>query len=62
LKILNTLAKVITTMRLCDYDMHGTTSRSWLVESQELHIHVHCDGDLAILKTALFTNTPETLL
>jgi hypothetical protein len=29
------------------YDTHGTTYRSWLVEGQEVHIHVHCRRGLS---------------
>jgi hypothetical protein len=39
-KILNNLAQIISIMRLCAYDMHGTTSRSWLVKGQKVHINV----------------------
>jgi hypothetical protein len=38
----NNVAQIITIMRLSAYDMHGITSRSWLVKGQEVHIHVHC--------------------
>jgi hypothetical protein len=37
-KILNNLAQIIAIVRLFAYDMHGTTSRSWLVKGQEVHI------------------------
>jgi hypothetical protein len=36
------LAQIITFLRLCAYDTHGKTSRSWLFKGQEVHIHVHC--------------------
>jgi hypothetical protein len=41
-KILDNLVQIITIVRLCAYNMHGTTSRSWLVKGEEVHIHVQC--------------------
>jgi hypothetical protein len=41
-KISNNKAQIINIMKLCAYDMHGISSRSWLVKGQEVHIHVHC--------------------
>jgi hypothetical protein len=43
-KILNNLAQIITIVRLYAYDVHDTTSRSWLVKGQEVHIHVPCEA------------------
>jgi hypothetical protein len=37
-KILNNLTQIITIVSLCAYDMHDTTSRSWLVKGEKVHI------------------------
>jgi hypothetical protein len=47
-KILNDLAQKISIMRLCAYNMHGTTSRSWFT------FMFTAEGDLAVLQTALY--------
>jgi hypothetical protein len=52
-KILNNLAQIITIVRLCAYDMHGTTSRSWLAKGQEVHIHIHCGRGFRCLSDCL---------
>jgi hypothetical protein len=38
-KIKTNLAHKLTSVRQCAFDMHGTTSRSWLVKGQEVHVH-----------------------
>jgi hypothetical protein len=47
------LAQIITTLRLCACDMHDTTSRSWLVKGEKVHMFT-AEGDLAVLQTVLF--------
>jgi hypothetical protein len=37
-------------MKLCAYDIHDITSRSWLVKDQGVHTMFTAEGDLAVLQ------------
>jgi hypothetical protein len=52
-RIFKTFAQILTIMRQCAYDMHGTTSRSWLVKVSKYTFMSITEGDLTVLQTAL---------